>query len=192
MLTLRCALFGFALFFILGAFSHPLQAQDSHEKSSGAGIFYGVRLGLLAHDVGGLWSHSRAEGGVDINAEIVFGKPSLKLFAGSILPNMGVSINSQGGTSKAYGGLIWEFLFDNGLFANTGAGIAVHNGQLESDDANKKQLGSRVLFRIPIEFGFTIYERHRISILFDHVSNAYLATPNEGLDTLGVRYGFQF
>jgi hypothetical protein len=63
---------------------------------------------------------------------------------------------------------------------------------LESDDSNKKQLGSRVLFRIPIEFGLTLQERHRISILFDHMSNAYLANPNEGMDTIGVRYGFQF
>jgi lipid A 3-O-deacylase len=191
MIILRYALFGFAIL-IFGTFNQPLQAQDPPKKDSGSGILYGLRLGLLAHDVGGLWSHSRAEGGVDINAEIIFKKPSLKLLAGSILPNMGVNINSQGGTSKAYGGLLWEFLFDNGLFANSGVGLAVHNGQLESDDSNKKQLGSRVLFRIPIEFGFTIYEHHRISILFDHISNAYLASPNKGLDTLGVRYGFQF
>jgi hypothetical protein len=175
-----------------GTFIQSLQAQDSSEKTSSQSIFYGFRFGLLAHDVGGLWSHSRAEGGVDINAEIVFNRPSLELLAGSVFPNIGVSINNQGGTSKFYGGVIWEFLFDNGLFANTGVGLAVHNGQLESDNANKKQLGSRSLFRIPIELGFTIYERHRLSIMFDHISNAYLATPNEGLDTLGVRYGFQF
>jgi len=191
MLIRRYALFGFA-FLMVGTFSQPSLAQDLSEKSSAAGILYGVRLGLVAHDVGGLWSHSRAEGGVDFNAEIVFKKPSLKLLAGSILPNLGISINSQGDTSKAYGGLLWEFLFDHGLFANSGAGLAVHNGQLASEDANKKQLGSRLLFRVPIELGFTIYERHRISILFDHISNAYLASPNEGLDTLGLRYGFQF
>jgi len=142
--------------------------------------------------VGGLWSHSRAEGGVDINAEIVFKKPSVEIWQEIIRPNLGVSINSQGDTSKAYGGLLWEFLFDNGYFVNSGVGLAVHDGQLESKDSNKKQLGSRVLFRIPIEFGFTISERHRISILFDHMSNAYLANPNEGMDTIGVRYGFQF
>ena len=88
--------------------------------------------------------------------------------------------------------MVWEFLFSNGFFFNIGTGLAVHNGQLESDDSNKKQLGSRILFREPIEFGFTFFERHRISILFDHISNADLAEPNEGLDTLGVRYGYQF
>jgi len=168
------------------------RAQDSSERTLNSDMVYGIRLGVLAHDVGGLWSHSRAEGGVDINAEIVFKNPSFKVWQGRVLPNLGVSVNSQGDTSKAYGGLLWEFLFDNGFFANSGAGLAVHNGQLESDDADKKQLGSRVLFRIPIELGFTIFERHRIAVMFDHMSNAYLAHPNEGMDTIGVRYGFQF
>jgi hypothetical protein len=167
-------------------------AQDLSGGALSSELVYGIRLGVLAHDVGGLWSHSRAEGGIDINAEIVFKKPSLNLWQGMILPNLGVSANSQGDTSKAYGGVLWEVVCDNGFFANTGAGLAVHNGQLESDDANHKQLGSRVLFRIPLEVGFTIFERHRVSLMFDHMSNAYLAHPNEGMDTIGVRYGIQF
>lgn len=188
----RYALVGLIVLFS-GAFIQSLWAQDSSEKTSSShSTLYGFRLGLLAHDVDGLWSHSRAENGADLNAEIVFKRPSLKLLAGLVLPNIGVSINNQGGASKFYGGLLWEFLFDNGLFANTGVCLAVHSGQLESGNENKKQLGSRILFRIPIELGFTIYERHRLSIMFDHISNAYLASPNEGLDTLGVRYGFQF
>jgi hypothetical protein len=178
--------------FICATADPSVQAQDSSEKAFASTILYGIRIGVLAHDVGGLWSHSRAEAGVDVNAEIVFNKPSLKLWQGAILPNIGASINSRHDTSKVYGGLLWEYVFDNGFFVNSGGGLAVHNGQLESDDSNKKQLGSRVLFRVPIEFGFTIQERHRISVLFDHMSNAYLATPNEGMDTIGVRYGFQF
>jgi len=188
---LRYALFGSAIL-IFGMFSHPLRAQVPPETASESGIFYGFRFGLLAHDLGGLWSNTRAEGGVDANAEIVFRKPHFRLWEGVILPNFGVSINSQGDTSKIYGGFVWEFQFSNGLFFNIGTGLAVHNGQLESDDSNKKQLGSRILFREPIEFGFTVFERHRISILFDHISNAYLASPNEGMDTIGVRYGYQF
>jgi lipid A 3-O-deacylase len=31
-----------------------------------------------------------------------------------------------------------------------------------------------------------------MKILFDHVSNAYLANPNEGMDTLGIVYGYRF
>ena len=187
----RSVLFG-CVWFLLWAFGHPVQAQTPPATASEPGRLYGLRTGLLVHDVGGLWSNTRSEGGVDFNAELVFRRPSFMLWGGIILPNFGLSINSQGDTSKVYAGVVWEFLFSNGFFFNIGTGLAVHNGQLESDDSNKKQLGSRVLFREPIEFGFTFYERHRISILFDHISNADLAEPNEGLDTLGVRYGYQF
>lgn len=188
---LRLMLFGF-VGLLIGAFSHPLHAQNPAATASESGVLYGFRAGLLVHDVGGLWSQTRAEGGVDWNAELVFRKPSFTLWGGMILPNVGVSINSQGDTSKLYGGVVWEFLFSNGFFFNIGTGLAVHNGQLESDDSKKKQLGSRILFREPIEIGFTFFERHRISLMFDHISNADLAEPNEGLDTLGVRYGYQF
>ena len=181
-----------ASFIVNALFTLCAWAQDPSERILSSDIVYGIRLGALAHDVGGLWSHSRAESGVDFNAEIVFKRPSLKIWQGAVLPNLGVSVNSQGDTSKAYGGLLWEFLSDNGFFVNSGVGLAVHNGQLTSDDANKKQLGSRVLFRIPLEIGFTILERHRISVMFDHMSNAYLASPNQGMDTIGVRYGIQF
>lgn len=78
------------------------------------------------------------------------------------------------------------------FFFNTGAGLALHDGDLDRDESNEKQLGSRLLFRIPFEVGLSWGGRHRLSLMFDHVSNAYLASPNEGLDTLGLRYGFQF
>lgn len=184
--TPRWLRFGAAL--LLAA--HLIPAPSA--RADPASLLYGVRVGLLAHDVGGLWSNNRAEGGVDANAEIVLRQPNAVLWGGVVLPNLGVSINSQGDTSKVYGGAVWEFLFGNGLFFNTGLGLALHDGHLESEDSNDKQLGSRLLFRIPVEVGVTFLERHRLSILFDHVSNAYLAEPNDGLDTLGVRYGFQF
>ena len=73
-----------------------------------------------------------------------------------------------------------------------GLGLTVHNGSLESTDDKQKELGSRVLFRIPFEIGLMRYGNHGLSIMFDHVSNAYLADPNEGLDTLGIRYAYRF
>ncbi|WP_319547947.1 acyloxyacyl hydrolase [Desulfogranum marinum] len=151
-----------------------------------------VRLGLLGHDVDGLWSGSRYEKGTDFNAELVF-SPSWPLWGGQVRPNFGITINDSGDTSKVYGGGLWEYSWNNGFFVVIGGGLAVHNG--ETDDANKrnkKQLGSPVLFRVSFETGFTMAKRHRLSVMFDHVSNGYLADPNDGLDTLGIRYGILF
>lgn len=151
-----------------------------------------LRIGVLDHDVDGLWSGSSQEEGTDFNAELVF-SPSWPLWGGEVRPNLGITVNDSGDTSKVYGGGLWEYSWDNGFFVVIGGGLAVHNG--ETDDANeinKKQLGSPVLFRVSFETGFTMAKRHRFSVMFDHVSNGYLADPNDGLDTLGIRYGILF
>jgi lipid A 3-O-deacylase len=64
------------------------------------------------------------------------------------------------------------------------------SGQSVSED--KKSLGSRLLFRIPIEVGYAFDRHHRIIFTFDHLSNGYLVSPNEGMDSLGLIYGYRF
>ena len=151
-----------------------------------------VRGGVLAHDVGGLWSGFRREDGVDLNLEVTFAKPALAVLGGTVRPNIGGSLNNQGDTSKLYAGLYWEIAAANGVFFDLSLGAALHDGARRTTNPNRKQLGARVLFRIPIEIGFAVTPQHRLSVLFDHLSNGYLAAPNEGLDTLGVRYGYRF
>jgi lipid A 3-O-deacylase len=70
--------------------------------------------------------------------------------------------------------------------------LALHDGERETDSADRKSLGSQILFRIPIEIGYAIDRHHRLAIAFDHMSNAGLASPNEGMDTLGLVYGYRF
>lgn len=164
----------------------------AHPRPSAAGGIYGLRFGVLAHDVGGLWSRSRAEGGADLNAEILFDRPGVELLGGKVLSSVGGSLNLEGQTSKAYAGLLWERLFGEGFFCNTGIGLALHDGRLDTEDPDRKSLGARVLFRVPVEVGVILSPRYRLSLFFDHVSNGYLAHPNEGMDTLGLRLGLQF
>jgi hypothetical protein len=49
-----------------------------------------------------------------------------------------------------------------------------------------------VLFHIPLEIGLRLDTRNSVSVYFEHVSNWDLATSNEGLDAIGVRYGYRF
>lgn len=149
-----------------------------------------LRGGVLAHDVDDLWSGFRRESGVDFNAEIIFFRPGLDVLWGKLRPNLGVSINDDGDTSKAYAGALWElegwgFLFDAAL------GAAIHDGRLDSRRHDRKRLGSRVLFRTGFDIGYG-FGPHRLMVTFDHISNAGLASPNDGLDTLGARYGYRF
>jgi hypothetical protein len=151
---------------------------------------YEIRAGILAHDVP-IWSLSRKEGGVDFNAEFIFAYPDYGLLSGILRTNLGFSLNSRGDTSKIYSGLLWEYVWNSGIFLDLGLGLAVHDGKLDNSN-DRKELGSRILFRIPLEIGLLFAGHHGISIMFGHVSNAYLADPNEGLDTLGLRYSYRF
>jgi lipid A 3-O-deacylase len=151
-----------------------------------------IRGGILAHDIDHLWSGSRKEGGIDLNAEVIFNRPEITVMTGTVGLNLGVSVNTQGDTSKLYGGMLWELEMKSGIFLDLGLGIAVHDGELETTEEGKKALGSRILFRIPIEFGWSMNEHYRILFLFAHVSNGYFAEPNEGLDTFGIRLAYRF
>jgi len=151
-----------------------------------------IRLGVSAHDVDSLWSGDHKESGVDYSAELTFGRVLGEFASGVFRPNLGFDWHNRGDTSKAYAGVIWHWTNDRQLSFELGLGGAVHTGERETSDPNRKQLGSKLLFRIPIELGWQFAERQRASLFFEHVSNAWLADENEGMDLLGVRWAYRF
>ncbi len=172
--------------------STPISGMSGSSIQDESGGFFEIRGGLLAHDVDNLWSHTHKEDGIDFNAEVLFGRPCFTFLSGLVRINLGASIHSRRETSKLYAGLLWEYQTRWGLLLDLGFGLAVHTGELESDNMDRKWLGSRVLFRTALEAGYALNEHHRVSILFDHISNANLTMPNEGMDSLGIRYGYRF
>lgn len=162
-------------------------AGDSGKNS----ILHEISIGILDHDTDHLWSGFSRESGVDVNIEAMF-TPSFELFGGTIRPVAGASINTSGDTSKLYIAGRWRYQFDRGVFFGLGVGGAVHDGEtdVKSDDA--KALGSRFLFHNALELGYRFKDNSTAAFYFDHVSNASLADPNQGLDTLGIRLGYRF
>lgn len=150
-----------------------------------------LKVGVLHHDTGGIWSGSNRESGVDFNLEAIF-SPQVGILGGTIHPAFGGSLNTAGDTSKVYAGIRWQYEHASGLFFGVGLGGAVHNGNLHFQREDRKALGSRVLFHVPLEAGYRFDGKNALSIYLDHISNANLAHPNEGMDTLGVRYGYRF
>lgn len=166
--------------------ANPAPAQEARPFS---GLEF--RGGVLAHDVPGLWAGFRLESGIDINAELLFGQ-GLVLLGGRIRPAIGATVNTKGYTSKAYVDARWEIDLPHRLFFGIGLGAAVHDGLLDPTDPDRKALGSRVLFHIPIEIGLRLDDRSSVSVYFEHMSNGNYSDSNEGLDSLGVRYGYKF
>jgi hypothetical protein len=122
----------------------------------------------------------------------LFWRSGLELPLGALHPNLGVSINGSGNTSKAYAGLLWELEAPCGVFLDLSLGAAIHDGRRESRDEDRKELGTRILARAAVELGYAITAHHRLMVSFDHISNAGTHSPNDGLDTLGIRYGYRF
>src|SRR5690242_4608066 len=154
-----------------------------------------MRAGIFYHDAGVFGSNK--EDGPDLNLELRVASPDFLSAIWSPRPHLGVHANLAGDTSQLYFGLTWTFMLwptggADGLFLDASLGGSAHNGKLDTDDPDRKSLGSRVLFRESLELGYRFAEVHSISVMLDHMSNANLADRNEGLDTLGVRYGLKF
>ena len=114
------------------------------------------------------------------------------MLGGTLRPAVGASVNTSGATSKGYIGARWEIEGPAGLFLALGLGAAVHTGELAPVDPLAKALGSRVLFHIPAEVGWRWDGHNSISLYFEHISNGYTQDYNEGLDSIGLRYGYRF
>lgn len=157
-----------------------------------AGLFHELRVGVLAHDVPELWSGFGVEDdAVAFNVEAVL-SPALAFLGGAIRPAVGASITGGGSTSNVYLDARWEYETPSGIFFGLGLGVAVHDGQDDLTDPDLKALGSKALFHIPFEVGLRLDGKNSLSVYFEHMSNGELADHNEGLDRLGVRYGYRF
>jgi len=106
---------------------------------------------VLDHDTDNLWIGFSRESSVDINAEVLFNSV-YDVLGGYIHPAVGASINTGGDTSKVYAGLRYRYELDNGPFF--GLGVAAHDGETKLVQADKKALGSTLLFHIPAEVGY--------------------------------------
>jgi hypothetical protein len=153
---------------------------------------YQVRVGVMLHDVSGLLSRDHKEDGFDSGLELVFDRKIAELWSGVIRPNLGFTWNNRGETSKAYAGVISRWDTDSPLSLEFAFGLTVHTGERESRDPDTKELGSKLLFRSSLELGWSLAKRQQISLYYDHISNAGLAHENQGMDLLGVRWGWTF
>ena len=156
------------------------------------GLISEIKIGVLAHDVPHLWSGFQLEAAAaDINLEVQF-RAFAHVFGGSLRPVIGGTINTRGDTSKGYVDARWEIGAPLGIFFALGLGAGIHDGRLGPTEADRKALGSRVLFHIPVELGWRWQGGHSVSLYFEHFSNGYTQRYNEGIDGLGLRYGLRF
>jgi len=167
------------------------ESPDPPAESGGGGWLSELRFGVLGHNVGPI--ATEPDDGVQANAEVRFESPALLRYVLRPRPLVGASVNTAGDTSFFYSGLVWTWNADGGPFLDFYFGGTVHNGVLDSREVvDRKQLGSRLLFRESIEVGYRFSTHHSLSIGMAHASNAGLAHRNQGNDDIGIRYGYRF
>jgi len=197
--------------------SRTVAAPSSPRDARGSGIASVVSelvVGFWRHDPEQDNNESDTH---DINAEIIFRAVDLFGFENRYLdfffsprPLIGGSLNNKNKTHTAYAELNWRHIFANQVFIAASWGLAYHTGNLERptrqcvlpeichlagnrafDDARREvTLGSRILFRESIAMGYRFDRRHSVSFYAAHISNGGLAGDNDGMNFVGIRYGY--
>jgi lipid A 3-O-deacylase len=177
---------------ILGVLGTLLALPAAAEEGERSGFISELKIGVQAHDVPYGWSGFNKEPITpDLNLEVQFSTLAF-FWGGRLFPALGTTINFDGHTSKAYLDARWLKDYENHTFFAMGIGIAVHNGETLQGSPDFKQLGRSWLFHPSFEFGYRFDPHQSVSIFFEHISNADTAPRNQGLDTLGIRYGYRF
>ncbi len=150
-----------------------------------------VRLGVLAHDVPLIAADNR-EGGIDLNAELLFASLDILGPRWTLRPHIGLQGNTTDDTSQVYAGLTAGRYLTDVVWGAASVGGAIHNGETSDRTEDRKPFGSRILFRLALELGVDVTRNASVSVYFDHESNAFLAEDNPGIDNLGIRVGWRF
>ena len=84
-----------------------------------------------------------------------------------------------------YGGIAFDWMLSNFIFTPS---FAV-GGYLDGDG---KDLGHTIEFRSALEIAYQFPDRHRLGLIFYHLSNASLADNNPGTEVLSLSYSIPF
>ncbi|WP_114521414.1 acyloxyacyl hydrolase [Altererythrobacter sp. ZODW24] len=147
--------------------------------------------GVYVHEVATPFTFEVNEGGADIQAGYRFAPSQALSFIGKPQPYVLASINTDGDTSFAGGGLSWK-IGHGPIYVRPGIGLIVHDGPDERFNPvaqRRTDLGSRLLFEPEIAIGARVSDRVSIEASWVHISHARLfnSGQNPGIDMMGVR-----
>ena len=154
--------------------------------------YWEVRFGGGAYDFGPT-TPSDFSGGV-VNFEVVAPSPDFLARIGAPRPYIGTDIAiSDDAIHVVYAGLNWEAYVTRRLYFGFSGGGSWNTGPKQTAASGaSKNLGSVILFHLQLSIGFDITEKLTAQVYLNHVSNAYIANSNPGLESVGGRVGVRF
>ncbi|HYD32859.1 MAG TPA: acyloxyacyl hydrolase [Azospirillaceae bacterium] len=160
--------------------TEPARADEVPRLSLGIGQFDNTTIdsNIGPFDVSGN-AHDRA---VDFRLEYRFGTsllPFTEPYA-SVRPWLGAEATSEGGVYGG-GGILVDVPLGPFIFTPSfGAGLW--------SSGEGKDLGSPLEFRTQVEVGYEFENQSRFSLAYSHISNADVAEPNPGANSIVVYY----
>jgi lipid A 3-O-deacylase len=165
-----------------------------------------IRVGVMEHNICVIdCKNADKETGVNIVGELRFKSPDFLGWAGSPHPYVMASVNTDGNTSYAGGGLSWDFEFAPGWSLEPGVGYVVHDGENSNPYANGTPeaaaffeehvlLGSTDLFRTSLALTWEFSPGFAVQGIYEHLSHGQILGEgrNQGLDEIGVRAVWKF
>jgi hypothetical protein len=148
--------------------------------------------GVYAHDVKTGVTKSGFETGTSFLVGLRGGRIRALSAVGGPSPYVLGSLNSEGNTHFAAGGISWKI--GDRVYARPGIGLAVHSGpgQVVPGDG-RIDFGSRVLFAPEIGIGAQVSDALSVEAHWIHLSHAKLFSPqNPGIDNIGLRLNYRF
>ncbi len=153
---------------------------------------YEVRAGGAAYDVGP-FTPDTFDGGV-INGEVLAPSPAFLAVLGSPRPYIGTDIAiSDDPIDVFYAGLNWEAYLTDRFYLGLSLGGSVNTDQKKrNDEGELRDLGSPVLFHLQASAGLDFTRDIGMQVYLNHISNANLASSNDGLESTGARLIYRF
>jgi lipid A 3-O-deacylase len=165
-----------------------------------------VHIGVMQHNICVTnCKNADKEDGPNVEFQVSFDSPSFLGWAGAPQPYVMASVNTQGNTSFGGFGLEWRWDFADGWALEPGVGYVIHDGEVDNPYANGSPeaaafaeehvlLGSEDLFRTSLALTRDFEGPWEAQILFQHLSHGQILGNgrNQGMDQIGVRFGYQF
>lgn len=165
-----------------------------------------IHVGVMQHNVCVTdCKNADKEDGPNIEFQVSFDSPEFLNWAASPQPYLIASVNTAGDTSFGGFGLEWRWEFADGWALEPGVGYVIHDGALENHypggspesvafASEHVLLGSEDLFRTSLGLTRDLAGPWEVQVLFEHLSHGQILGNgrNQGLDEIGVRFGYQF
>lgn len=174
-------------------------------------LFAGPALGqaLVLDEVrGGIFAHNAYSGFVptslafdfsrieNVKFSALFSAPAFEepwwLFSPRV--EFGGTFNLAGrGENFVHANLNWQFgLFETPLYLEFGLGAGLTDGALAGAKAPARNFGCPLNFYESMGIGAHLSETVTATLVYEHISNLGLCTPNQGISHVGVQIGFKF